>query len=55
MGIPQILMIFILGVSTVVHIVKDNELMPIQRYDGVVKFIANSIIAGILYAGGFWN
>ena len=55
MDIPQILMIFILGYSTVFHIVKDNELMDIQRYDGIAKFIANSIIAGILYAGGFWN
>lgn len=55
MGIPQILMIFILGYSTVLHIVKNNEVVGMQRYDGIAKFVGNSIIAGILYAGGFWN
>ena len=54
MGIPQILMIFILSLSVIVHIVKNGEPMDI-RYDGVANFIAKAITAGILYAGGFWS
>ena len=55
MGIPQILMIFILSFSVILHIVKDGDDFQYPKYDGVANFIAKFIIALILYAGNFWG
>ena len=54
MDIPQILVIFMLVLSEIVHIVKHGEPTD-THYDGIVNFIGKAIFAAILYAGGFWN
>ena len=54
MDIPQILVIFLLVFSVILHIVKHGEPTG-THYDGIWNFILKSIFAAILYAGGFWN
>lgn len=54
MGIPQYLVIFLLGFSVVSGICNHGN--PKEgKDDGIVNFISAAIIAGILYAVGFWS
>lgn len=54
MEFPQILVIVLLILGVIVHIVNHGQPTG-DTYNGIFKFIANCIWAGILYAGGFWN
>ena len=54
MNIPQILIIMFLILGVIVHIVNHGKTMDTE-YNGIAKFIANSIWAYILYEGGFFS
>lgn len=54
MGIPQYLVIFLLGFSVISGICNHGK--PREgEYNGITSFISATITAGILYAGGFWS
>ncbi len=54
MNVPQILVVMFLILGVIVHIVNHGK--PIDGYyNGIAKFIANSIWAWILYEGGFFS
>lgn len=54
MGIPQYIVIFILGLQVITGICCHGK--PREgEYNGIEAFLSATITAGILYAGGFWS
>ena len=54
MGIPQILMIFIMGFSLISGMCRHGK-AKYGFYDARETFVGLAIEAVILYAGGFWS
>lgn len=54
MGIPQYLMAFLLGFRVVYGICNHGKPKE-DKEDGILSFVSVTIMAGILYAGGFWS
>lgn len=56
MGIPQILIIILFTLQILVAIINHGRIKTdVRRTNAFSEIFAVAIIAGILYAGGFWS